>query len=47
MTILNLAAQPPFTAKDCATIRSILDRANAPVQNQSLAEASVPAGGAT
>jgi mannose-6-phosphate isomerase-like protein (cupin superfamily) len=27
--------------------RSILDRANAPVQNQSLAEARVPAGGST
>ncbi|EDY17528.1 Cupin 2 conserved barrel domain protein [Chthoniobacter flavus Ellin428] len=47
MTVLNLRTQPPFTTKDGSTIRSILDRANAPVQNQSLAEAQVPAGGAT
>jgi mannose-6-phosphate isomerase-like protein (cupin superfamily) len=47
MTVLNLSAQASFTTKDGSTIRSILDRANAPVQNQSLAEASVPAGGAT
>ncbi|MBV9659247.1 MAG: cupin domain-containing protein [Verrucomicrobia bacterium] len=47
MTILNLADQSPFTTKDGSTIRSILDRTNAPVQNQSLAEARVPAGAAT
>ena len=47
MTVNNLAAQSPFTTKDGSTIRSILDRTNAPVQNQSLAEAQVPAGGAT
>jgi mannose-6-phosphate isomerase-like protein (cupin superfamily) len=47
MTILNLETQVPFTTKDGSTIRSILDRANAPVQNQSLAEAQVPAGGST
>lgn len=47
MTVLQIAAQTPFTTKDGSTIRSILDRANAPVQNQSLAEARVPAGGAT
>jgi mannose-6-phosphate isomerase-like protein (cupin superfamily) len=47
MTIQNLAEQRPFTTKDGSTIRSILDRTNAPVQNQSLAEAQVPAGGAT
>jgi len=46
MTVQNLSAQPPFT-KDGSTIRSILDRTNAPVQNQSLAEARVPAGGRT
>jgi mannose-6-phosphate isomerase-like protein (cupin superfamily) len=39
--IQNLASQPPFTTKDGSTIRSILDRTNAPVQNQSLAEASM------
>ncbi len=44
MTINRLSEQPPFTTKDGSTIRSILDRTNAPVQNQSLAEASLPAG---
>src|SRR5713101_170686 len=47
MTVQNLSAQPPFTTKDGSTIRSILDRTNAPVQNQSLAEAALPAGCAT
>ena len=47
MTVLSLDSQPPFTTKDGSTISSILDRTNAPVQNQSLAEARVPAGGAT
>jgi mannose-6-phosphate isomerase-like protein (cupin superfamily) len=47
MTVLNLSNQPPFVTKDGSTIRSILDRANAPVANQSLAEATVPQGGST
>src|SRR4051794_18176076 len=47
MVIQNLQQQAPFTTKDGSTIRSILDRTNAPVVNQSLAEATVPAGGAT
>lgn len=47
MTINPLSAQQPFTTKDGSTIRSILDRTNAPVQNQSLAEATVPASCAT
>lgn len=47
MTIVNLETQAPFTTKDGSTIRSILDRTNAPVRNQSLAEAQVPVGGAT
>ena len=47
MTILNLATQTPFTTRDGSTIRSILDRTNAPVEKQSLAEARVPAGSAT
>ena len=47
MTVQNLSTQPPFITKDGSTIRSILDRTNAPVQNQSLAEARVPAGGRT
>ena len=44
MHVLNLESQIPFTTKDGSTIRSILDRTNAPVRQQSLAEASVPAG---
>ncbi|MES2735527.1 MAG: cupin domain-containing protein [Verrucomicrobiota bacterium] len=44
MTINPLSEQVPFTTKDGSTIRSILDRTNAPVQNQSLAEATVPVG---
>ena len=47
MTVQNLTSQIPFTTKDGSTIRSILDRANAPVKNQSLAEATVPTGTAT
>lgn len=47
MTVLNLSDQNPFTTKDGSTIRSILDLSNAPVANQSLAEARVPEGGAT
>ena len=47
MTVRNLATQAPFTTKDGSTIRSILDRTNAPVEKQSLAEAQVPAGTAT
>ncbi len=47
MTLRQLSAQLPFTTKDGSTIRSILDLSNAPVQNQSLAEATVPPGGAT
>ncbi len=47
MTLQALSAQKPFTTKDGSTIRSILDLTNAPVQNQSLAEASVPSGFST
>jgi mannose-6-phosphate isomerase-like protein (cupin superfamily) len=47
MTVVPISTQTPFTTKDGSTIRSILDRTNAPVQKQSLAEATVPAGGAT
>ena len=47
MTINQLSQQKPFTTVDGSTIRSILDRTNAPVQLQSLAEASLPAGGTT
>ncbi|MDQ8189230.1 cupin domain-containing protein [Roseibacillus persicicus] len=47
MTIRKISEQAPFTTKDGSTIRSILDLSNAPVKMQSLAEATVPAGGAT
>ena len=47
MTVLNLAEQTPFVTKDGSEIRSILDRTNAPVKKQSLAEATVQAGGST
>ncbi|HEY5744044.1 MAG TPA: cupin domain-containing protein [Terrimicrobiaceae bacterium] len=47
MIVLNVSSQKPFTTKDGSQIRSILDKANAPVRNQSLAEATIPAGGAT
>jgi mannose-6-phosphate isomerase-like protein (cupin superfamily) len=44
---VNINESEPFTTKDGATIRSILDRSNAPVKNQSLAEATVPPGRTT
>jgi mannose-6-phosphate isomerase-like protein (cupin superfamily) len=47
MIVQNLAEQTPFTTKDGSTIRSILDATNSPVQNQSLAEARLPANAAT
>jgi len=47
MTVQPIAKQVPFTTKDGSTIRSILDRTNAPVAMQSLAEATMPAGGGT
>jgi len=47
MIVQNLREQKPFTTKDSSTIRSILDCTNAPVRNQSLAEASLPAGART
>ena len=47
MEIRHRNAQAPFTTKDGSTIRSLLDLANAPVANQSLAEATLPTGAAT
>jgi len=47
MIVENLSSQKPFTTKDGSFIRSILDRTNAPVKNQSLAEAVVPEGAST
>jgi len=45
MEVRNRDEQVPFTTKDGSTIRSLLDLSNAPVANQSLAEASLLAGG--
>ncbi len=47
MHVNSINDQPPFTTKDGSTIRSILDSTNAPVELQSLAEASLPTGCAT
>ena len=47
MEIRNRSEQKPFTTKDGSQITSLLDLANAPVKNQSLAEAFIPAGGST
>jgi mannose-6-phosphate isomerase-like protein (cupin superfamily) len=47
MEIRSYDRQAPFTTKDKSTIRSLLDASNAPVANQSLAEAILPAGGET
>ena len=47
MDTRKYSEQEPFTTKDGSTIRSLLDLSNAPVQKQSLAEATLPAGGET
>lgn len=47
MIVQQLEKQSPFTTKDGSTIRSILDRTNAPVEKQSLAEATMKPGQAT
>ena len=47
MIVKQLSNQKPFTTADGSTIRSILDATNAPVEKQSLAEASLPQGGET
>ena len=47
MIVQNLDQQTPFITKDGSTIRSILGRTTAPVRQQSLAEATLPANGAT
>lgn len=47
MEVRQRDEQQPFTTKDGSTIRSLLDRSNAPVVGQSLAEASLPAGTST
>jgi hypothetical protein len=47
MIVQQLENQSPFTTKDGSTIRSILDRTNAPVEKHSLAEATMTPGQAT
>ena len=47
MIVQQLEKQSPFTTKDGSTIRSILDRTNAPVEKQSLAEATMAPGQST
>ncbi len=47
MVIKQIENQPPFTTADGSTIRSMLDSTNAPVRNQSLAEARLSGGGST
>jgi mannose-6-phosphate isomerase-like protein (cupin superfamily) len=45
--VVNRNESPPFVTKDGSTIRSLLDRTNSSSTRQSLAEATVPPGGAT
>ena len=47
MEIRSRAQAEPFTTNDGSTIRSLLDRSNAAVAHQSLAEATIEAGQAT
>jgi len=47
MEIRQRDQQEPFTTKDGSTIRSLLDLSNAPVDKQSLAEATLPVGSST
>ena len=47
MEIVNRRDSAPFLTKDGSEIRSILDRTNSSAANQSLAEATLPPGGAT
>jgi mannose-6-phosphate isomerase-like protein (cupin superfamily) len=47
MDVGNIEAQEPFTTLDGSTIREIAGRQTLPSKHQSLAEATVPAGGST
>ncbi len=47
MDIKNLNEVPAFTTKDGSEIRELLAHRNSVIRNQSLAEASLPVGGAT
>ena len=47
MDVKNLNEVPAFTTKDGSEIRELLAHRNSAIRNQSLAEARLPAGGAT
>jgi mannose-6-phosphate isomerase-like protein (cupin superfamily) len=47
MLVGNLDEREPFTTLDGSTIREVAGRVSLPAQHQSLAEATVPVGGAT
>ena len=47
MDIRNRDQVPAFTTKDGSTIRELLAHRNSVIRNQSLAEATIPVGGAT
>ena len=47
MDVKNLNDVPSFTTKDGSEIRELLAHRNSAIANQSLAEARIPAGGAT
>jgi len=47
MDVANLADAAPFTTLDGSTIREVAGRVSLPARHQSLAEATVPVGGAT
>ena len=47
MEVISRDSSKPFITKDGSEIRSILDRTNSGVANQSLAEATLPPGAAT
>ena len=47
MTITSVTDSKPFITADGSEIRSLLDLSNAPVENQSLAEAKLPPHGST
>jgi mannose-6-phosphate isomerase-like protein (cupin superfamily) len=47
MDAANISAAEPFVTKDGSTIREVAGRVSLPAAHQSLAEATVPVGGAT
>jgi mannose-6-phosphate isomerase-like protein (cupin superfamily) len=47
MDVVNRGAAPPFITKDGSEIRELLAYRNSSIRNQSLAEATIPVGGAT